>query len=146
MREPALQILGLLFLVVPLVAVQWNLAGRRGRGRTTLPFTSRAQTRWRLEIYSNFDDVGDALADRADMPFPVKQVRSARGQLAQRVGSDAWSLPRIELEVDVEDPFAPEVLTGLFGSDHRIRFVSGNEAMVDAGHPSRLRVRVLPLE
>lgn len=145
MRAPALQILGLLLLVVPLVAMQWNLAGR-GKRRSALPYTRRTQSRWRLEIYSNFDDVADALADRADIPFPVKQVRSARGQLAQRVGTDAWSLPRIELEVDVEDPFAPEVLTGLLGPDHRIRFVSGNEAMVDAAGPSRLRVRVLPLE
>lgn len=145
MREPALQILGLLFLVVPLVAVQWNLAGRH-RSRSGLPFEPRPRSRWRLEIYSNFDDVAHALSDRADMPFPVKQVRSARGQLAQRVGSEGWSLPRIELELDVADPFAPEVLTGLLGPDHRVRFVSGNEAMVDAGGPSRLRLRVLPFE
>jgi hypothetical protein len=141
----ALQMLGLLFLVVPLVAVQWNLAGRRKR-RSALPFGLRVRSRWRLEIYSNFDNVADALADRADMPFPVKQVRSARGQLAQRVGGEAWSLPRIELELDVEDPFSFEVLTGLLGPDHRVRFVSGNEAVVDARGPSRLRLRVLPLE
>ena len=145
MRELLLQILGLLLLVVPLVAVQWNMAGR-GKSRSTPLFRPRARSRWRLEIYSNSDNVADALSDRADMPFPVKQVRSARGQLAQRIGGKAWSLPRLELELDVEDPFAPEVLTGLLGPDHRVRFVSGNEALVDGGGPSRLRLRVLPLE
>lgn len=144
MREPVLQILGLLFLVVPLLAVQWNMAGRR-KSRSRL-FRPRTRSRWRLEIYSNSDNVARALADRADIPFPVKQVRSARGQLAQRIGGGAWSLPRLEFEIDVEDPFAPEVLTGLLGPDHQVRFVSGNEALVDARGASRLRLRVLPLE
>lgn len=140
-----MQILGLTLVIVPLLAVQFDLAGRR-QGHRRLALRPRSTGRWRLEIYSNFDDVARALGERADMPFPVKQVRSARGRLAQRIGTEAWSLPRIELEIDVDDPFAPEVLAGLFGPDHRVRFVSGNESMVDAAGPSRLRLRVLPLD
>jgi len=141
MRDTLLQLTGLLFLVLPLVAVQWNLAGRRRRRALPNP---RNQKRWRLEIYSNRDDADTALVDRSDIPFPVKQVRSARGELAQTAGANAWSLPRLELEVDVEDPFTDEVLSGLFGGEHVVRFVSGNEAVVDTNGASRLRIRALP--
>lgn len=141
MRDPSMQVLGLLFLVLPLVAIQWNLSGRRRR----MPLLSpRQQARWRLEIYSNADDVDATLVDRADIPFPVKQVRSARGELAQVGGVNAWTLPRIELEIDVDDPYTDDVVTGLFGPDHHVRFVSGNEAMVDVGGSIRLRLRALP--
>ena len=142
MRETLVQLIGLLFLLLPLAAVQWNLAGRR-RERTPL-LSPKKQKRWRLEIYSNRDDAETALVDRADIPFPIKQVRSARGELAQSAGANAWSLPRLELELDVDDPFTDEVMSGLFGSDHLVRFVSGNEAVVDAGVRSRLRIRALP--
>ena len=141
MRETLLQLVGLVFLVLPLVAIQWNLGRRRGRVRLAGP---RRHARWRLEIYSNSDGAQDALIDRADIPFPVKQVRSARGQLAQTATDNVWSLPRLELEIDVEDPYTHDVVTGLFGPDHRVRFVSGNEAMIDVPGPARLRVRALP--
>ncbi|MDH3299652.1 MAG: hypothetical protein OES24_04010 [Acidimicrobiia bacterium] len=141
MRDTFVQLLGLLFLVLPLVAIQWNLTGRRRRVPLLSP---RQQTRWRLEIYSNADDVDATLVNRADIPFPVKQVRSARGELAQAGGPNAWALPRIELEIDVDDPYTDEVVTGLFGPEHRVRFVSGNEAMIDVPGPMRLRLRALP--
>ncbi len=142
MRDTLMQLLGLILLVLPLVAIQWNLSGRRDR---RVPLLSpRQPARWRLEIYSNADDVQHALVDRADIPFPVKQVRSARGELAQTAGPNAWALPRLELEVDVDDPYTVEVVTGLFGPDHFVRFVSGNEAVIDVPGPARLRVRALP--
>ena len=141
MRETLVQVIGLLFLVVPLVAIQWNLSGKRRRGSLLKP---RNQARWRLEIYSNHEGAEQALVDRNDIPFPIKQVRSARGELAQTAGANAWSLPRLELEIDVDDPYTDEVITGLFGANHAVRFVSGNEAMIDVpGHP-RLRIRALP--
>lgn len=141
MRDTFGQLLGLLFLVLPLVAIQWNLGGRRRRVPLLNP---RQRARWRLEIYSNADDVEGVLVERADIPFPVKQVRSARGQLAETAGATAWSLPRLELEIDVDDPYTDEVVTGLFGPEHHVRFVSGNEAMIDVPGPARLRVRALP--
>ncbi len=141
MRDTVMQLLGLVVLVLPLVAIQWNLSGRRRRVPLLSP---RRQPRWRLEIYSNSDDVQGSLANRADIPFPVKQVVSARGQLAKTAGANAWSLPRLELEIDVDDPYTDEVMTGLFGPAHRVRFVSGNEAMVDVSGPIRLRLRALP--
>ncbi len=141
MRETLVQLLGLLFLVLPLIAIQWNLSGKRRRVPLLQP---RRQARWRLEIYSNGDDVEQALVDRSDIPFPVKQVRSARGQLAQSAGANAWSLPRLELEIDVDDPYTDEVVTGLFGPEHHVRFVSGNEAMIDVPGSARLRIRALP--
>lgn len=141
MRDTSLQLMGLLFLVLPLVAIQWNLSGRRRRVPLLGP---RRQARWRLEIYSNADNVEATLVDRADIPFPVKQVRSARGELARTAGANAWALPRVELEIDVDDPYAEEVVTGLFGPDHHVRFVSGNEAVIDVPGPMRLRVRALP--
>lgn len=141
MRETLTQLVGLLFLVLPLMAVQWNL----GRSKRRVPLLSpRQQRRWRLEIYSNRSGVSSILVDRADIPFPIKQVQSARGQLAQTAEANAWALPRLELEIDVDDPFTDEIVSGLFGPDHYVRFVSGNEAMIDLpGHP-RLRVRALP--
>lgn len=141
MRDTSMQLLGLLVLVLPLVAIQWNVTGRRRRVPLLSP---RGQARWRLEIYSNSDDVDGVLVDRADIPFPVKQVRSARGELARTATVNAWSLPRIELEIDVDDPYTEEVVTGLFGPEHHVRFVSGNEAMVDVAGPLRLRLRALP--
>lgn len=141
MRETSMQLLGLLFLVLPLAAIQWNLGGSRRRSGAADPSEQR---RWRLEIYSNKADIGNVLADRADIPFPVKQVQSARGQLALTAGANAWTLPRLELEIDVEDPFTDEIVSGLFGPDHHVRFVSGNEAMLDVPDHPRLRVRALP--
>ena len=141
MRSTLLQFLGLVLLVLPLVAIQWNLGGKRNRVPLLNP---KQQRRWRLEIYSNHDNADQALVDRIDIPFPIKQVRSARGQLAQTAGANAWALPRLELEIDVEDPFTNDVMTGLFGPNHFVRFVSGNEAVVDAASDARLRIRALP--
>lgn len=141
MHDSSMQLLGLLTLVLPLVAIQWNLTGRRRRAPLLSP---RAQARWRLEIYSNSDDLDGVLVDRADIPFPVKQVRSARGELAKTATANAWSLPRLELDLDVDDPYTEEVVTGLFGPEHHVRFVSGNEAMIDVPGPVRLRLRALP--
>ena len=141
MRSTITQLLGVLFLVVPLMAIQWNL-GRSSR-RNTEP-DPKHQRRWRLEFYSNQESVENVLVDRADIPFPIKQVQSARGQLAQTAGANAWTLPRMELEIDVDDPFTDESVTGLFGPDHYVRFVSGNEAMIDVPGIPRLRIRALP--
>ncbi len=142
MRDVLVQILGLAFLVLPLVAVQWNLAGNKRR-RPSRFFAPKGSQRWRLEIYSNQDQVERALVDRSDIPFPVKEVKSARGRLAQTPGSNAWALPRLELEVDVDDPFADEVLAGLFGVEHEVRYITGNEAVLDAAGDTRLRIRAL---
>jgi hypothetical protein len=146
MPDVVRQLVGLVFLVVPLAAIQWNLAGTRsrhhdGRRRFVAP---REQQRWRLEIYSNQPGAEGALVDRADIPFPVKQVRSARGELASSGQTMAWALPQLELEVDVDDPFTDDVLSGLFGVEHNVRFVTGNEAVIDARSQWRIRVRALP--
>ncbi len=143
MPEYLIQITGLLVLVLPLIAVQWNLAGNRGRAQRRLVLP-REQQRWRLEIYSNQDGAEEAIVDRADIPFPVKHVRSAKGELAQRTNVNAWALPRMELEVNVDDPFTDDVLSGLFGVEHHVRFVTGNEAMIDARGDRRVRIRAVP--
>lgn len=142
MPDFALQLIGLFVLVLPLVAIQWNLAGRVRRRQGFL--APPDQQRWRLEIYGNQPGAEAALVDRADIPFPVKQVRSARGDLARSDRSQAWTLPQLELEVAVDDPFTDDVLSGLFGVRHRLRFVTGNEAVVDARGGHRVRVRALP--
>lgn len=142
MRDALVQVLGLVFLIVPLIAVQWNLAGNKRRGSSRF-LPGRDRHRWRLEIYSSTDDVEGALVDRADIPFPVKQVTSARGRLAQRPGANAWALPRLELDVDIDDPFTDEALAGLFGADHQLRYVTGNDAVLDTANRTRVRVRAL---
>ncbi|MGB5757063.1 MAG: hypothetical protein WBM50_09125 [Acidimicrobiales bacterium] len=143
MPDYVIQLAGLLVLVLPLVAVQWNIAGTGHRpGRRFL--SPREQQRWRLEIYSNQDGAEETIVDRADIPFPVKQVRSAKGQLAQSSAAKAWALPRLELEIVVDDPFTDDVLSGLFGVEHQVRFVTGNEAVLDARGDKRLRIRALP--
>lgn len=135
------QMLGILIFVVPLVAIQWNLAGNR---KNRVPGFLDAKThRWRLELYSNDADIAEHLADRADIPFPIKEVKSARGRLAERPGSNVWALPRIEFDVDVDDPLTDDALSGLFGPDHQVRFVTGNEAVVDARGNRRVRLRAL---
>ncbi len=144
MPEYVLKVVSLLVLVVPLVAVQWNLAGTTRRRPHGL-VSPREQLRWRLEIYSNQDDAAGILVDWADIPFPIKRVRSARGELARAAQIDAWALPRLELEIDVDDPFTDDVLSGVFGVEHHVRFVTGNEAVIDARGDVRIRVRALPL-
>ena len=112
MRDILVQVIGLVFLIIPIIAIQWNLAGSQNkRGLFGL---LRNQPQWRLEIYSNSVGAASSLVDTADIPFPVKQVRSARGELAQTGNASVWSLPQVELEVDVEDPFATEVMEGMF--------------------------------
>lgn len=146
MPDWLIQLTGLVVLVLPLVAVQWNLAGNTRRadsGRRWL-LSPREQQRWRLELYSNQDGAESTLVDQADMPFPVKQVRSAKGELGRQAPQNAWALPRVELEVTVDDPFTDDVLSGLFGVEHHVRFVSGNEAVIDARDDQRVRVRALP--
>lgn len=143
MPDFAIQMTGLLVLVLPLIAVQWNLAGNKRRRPRRL-VAPKEQQRWRLEIYSNQDGAEDAIVDRADIPFPVKQVRSAKGELAASSATNSWALPRLELEVDVDDPFTDDVLSGLFGVEHHVRFVTGNEAVIDARGQRRVRIRALP--
>jgi hypothetical protein len=144
-----IQLTALAVLVIPLVAIQWDVLGKPKRRAGLLSrlgdvVAPKEQQRWRLEIYSNDDDVEGAVVDRDDIPFPVKQVQSARGELARKEAMRSWSLPQVELEVVVDDPFTDEVLTGLFGVDHNVRFITGNEAMIDARGDRRLRVRALP--
>jgi hypothetical protein len=137
------QLIGVILLVLPLVAIQWNLAGTSRRRRNLLtPLNPRS--RWRLEIYANEDglDVEAALADPADVPFPVRRVRSAKAERARSSPGEAWTLPRLELDVDVDDPLADESLSGLLSAGYTLRFVTGNEAVVDTG-PGRLRIRAL---
>lgn len=143
MPDWLIQLSGLAVLVLPLVAIQWNLAGNRRRAPRRL-LSPKEQQRWRLEIYSNQNEAEDSLVDLSDIPFPVKWVRSAKGELARKGGRNVWSLPRLELEVSVADPFTDEALSGLFGVDHYVRFVSGNEAVIDTRNDCRLRVRALP--
>ncbi|MGI9597750.1 MAG: hypothetical protein ACR2QK_16420 [Acidimicrobiales bacterium] len=143
MPDFIIQLTGLLVLVLPLMAVQWNMAGRSRRRQRRL-VAPKEQQRWRLEIYSNQDGAEDSIVDRADIPFPVKQVRSAKGELARKDGGKAWALPQLELEVVVDDPFTDDVLSGLFGVEHHVRFVTGNEAVLDARGDKRVRIRALP--
>lgn len=142
MPDYVLQLAGLAVLIVPLLAIQWNLAGQPGRRARLAP--RREQQRWRLELYANSPGAERAVVDRSDVPFPVKQVRSARGELARSDPSRAWALPQLELEVVVDDPFTEDVLSGLFGVEHQVRFVTGNEAVIDARGGRRVRVRALP--
>ncbi len=142
MPDAVVQLLGLAVLVVPFVAIRWNLAGRQRTSPRLL--TPRQQQRWRLELYSNQPGVEGAIVDRSDIPFPVKHVRSARGDLGKRDPDRAWALPRVELEVLVDDPFTDDVLSGLFGVGHHVRFVTGNDAVVDARPDLRVRIRALP--
>lgn len=144
MGEAALQLTGLAVLIAPLVAIRWNLAGGRPGRRARLSAPQR-EPRWRLELYSSEPGVEDAVVERADIPFPVKQVRSARGALASAEPARAWALPRLELEAVVDDPFTDDVLSGLFGVDHRVRFVTGNEAVLDVRGDRQVRIRALPI-
>lgn len=139
MYQALLELLGVVFLAFPIIAIKWNLAGRARAGSSLLAPESK-RLRWRLEIYSTDDDALAALVDPADVPFPVKRVRSSKALQAADDPENAWTLPRIELDVEVIDPLADEALAGLFGSDHRVRFVTGNEAVLDA-RSRRLRVR-----
>jgi hypothetical protein len=139
MRQILIEVLGVLVLVVPVVAIKWNLAGQN-RGSSSLLAPESTRMRWRLEIYSTDDDVQSTLVDPADVPFPVKRVRSAKAEQAALAPDTAWTLPRVELDVEVGDPLADESLAGLFGADHRVRFVTGNEAVLDTAS-KRLRVR-----
>lgn len=134
----ATQLLGLVVLVIPLLAIQWNLAGNPEKRRFLAP--RGTNPRWRLEVYSNHDDAITALVDPADVPYPVKRVRSAKAAQASFDPEKAWTLPRLELDVEVTDPFTNDALAGLLGVDHRVRFVTGNEAVVDARR-KRLRIR-----
>ena len=133
------QLIGLLVLIVPLVAIQWNIAGRTRRGPSILAPQAN-QTRWRLEIYSTSELAAEAMVDPVDVPFPVKRVRSAKVAQAAFSSEPRWTLPRVEVDVEVVDPFADDALTGLFGDDHELRMVTGNEAVVDTP-VARLRIR-----
>lgn len=139
MRDVSTQLVGLAILIVPFLAIQWNLAGAAKR-RPAILAPRSGGARWRLEIYSTDDDVSAALADPADIPFPVKRVRSAKAAQAAFAPEEAWTLPRVELDVEVSDPFADDSLNGLLGGDHEVRFVTGNEAVVDR-RLKRLRIR-----
>ncbi len=139
MHEASTQLVGLLFLVMPLIAIQWNLAGAANR-RPNLLAPGTTGSRWRLEIYSNDGDVVSSLVDPADVPFPVKRVRSAKGEQARFAPETSWALPRVELDVEVSDPFADDSLSGLLGSEHQVRFVTGNEAVIDT-RLMRLRIK-----
>ncbi len=141
MRGVLLQILGVILVLLPLAAIQWDLTGRRATRRSSAVDSQRH--RWRLELYSNHADIEQAMNSVADIPFAFKRVRSARGELAQQHPERAWSLPRIELEVDVEDPFSTDALVGLFGPEHSVRFVSGNEAVVDPEQAGRIRIKAI---
>ncbi len=150
MPQWLIQLTALTVLVLPLVAVQWNLLGTTKRrhglaARLGDLISPRQQQRWRLEIYSNDEGADAAVVNRDDIPFPVKQVQSARGELARNHQDKAWALPRMELEVVVDDPFTDDVLAGLFGVEHQVRFITGNEAMIDGRGDRRLRVRALPM-
>lgn len=139
MPDLSTQIIGLVFLVLPLLAIQWNLAGANAR-RSSLLAPEKRSSRWRLEIYSNREQVLALLANPNDIPFPVKRVRSAKAAQASFAPETAWALPRVELDVDVADPFAAETLGGLLGGEHRVRFVTGNEAVIDT-QQTRLRIK-----
>lgn len=141
-----IQVTGLLVLVAPLVVIQWDLdntGGGSGSGPRPGPRRRRHQWPWRLELYSNHDDITPALIDEADVPFPARRVRSSKAEQARFSPSTAWARPRVELDVDVVDPFSDEVLHGLLGHGNRVRFVSGNEAVVDTSH-GRIRIRAVP--
>lgn len=142
MFDVLLKLLGVAVLALPVMAVRWNLGGMGRRRSTLLAPESAKQQRWRVEIYSTDDSAEAALVDPAQVPFPVKRVRSAKGDRALHQPETAWALPRVELDVEVDDPLADETLAGLFGEDHRVRFVTGNEAVIDT-RSLRLRVRAL---
>lgn len=130
MLDVLLKLLGVLALGLPVLAVRWNMAGV-GRRRSTLLAPENRRMRWRLEIYSTDPEVERVLVDPAEVPFPAKRVRSVKAERADRNPEMAWALPRVELDVEVADPLTDESLTGLFGTEHRVRFVTGNEAVVE---------------
>ncbi|MCP4226300.1 MAG: hypothetical protein GY773_23435 [Actinomycetia bacterium] len=139
MWEALRQMLGLALLVVPLAAIRWNLAGV-ARKRPTLLAPEATRSRWRLEIYSSQEDIEVVLCDPVDVPFPVKRVRSTKAAKATTSPEVAWTLPLVELDIEVDDPFSNASITGLVGVEHRVRFVTGNEAVIDIG-TRRLRIR-----
>jgi hypothetical protein len=138
------QLVGLGLVLAPLAAIRWNLAGGPAR-RPTVLAPEAARSRWRLEIYSNQAGVDGVLSAPVDVPFPVKRVRSARAAQADHSPELAWTLPQIELDVEIDDPFSHGSISGLIGVEHRVRFVSGDVAVVDVGR-HRLRVRRLRFE
>ncbi len=139
MRDALTQVLGLALLVVPLAAIRWNLAGV-ARKRPTLLAPETTQSRWRLEIYSSQEDVEVALSDPVDVPFPVKRVRSIKAAQAAISPQMAWTMPRVELDIEIDDPFSDASIAGLVGVEHRVRFVTGNEVVIDVEN-RRLRIR-----
>lgn len=142
MREALIQFLGVVLLLVPLAAVRWHLAGRLRRAPTLLAPVDMG-SRWRLEIYSVQDDVDAVLADPVDVPFPVKRVRSIKVEQPSVRPELVWTLPRVELDVEIDDPFTDAALSGLLGVGYRVRFVTGNEAVIDT-RLRRLRLRRVP--
>ena len=140
MLDVLLKLVGVLALGLPVLAVRWNMSGVGRRGSKLLTPENR-RLRWRVEIYSTDPQVEAVLVDPAQVPFPAKRVRSVKAERAQRDPGTAWALPRVELDVEVVDPLTGESLAGLFGTDHRVRFVTGNEAVVETGSV-RARVRV----
>ena len=139
--EVATQLLGLVLLLLPLLAIRLNLAGNVERRSSLLPSAGGAK-RWRLEIYSTSDDAVRALADPAEVPFPVNAVRSSKSDPSGISADRRWTIPRIELDVEVSEPFAADALNGLLGTDHEVRLVTGNEAVIDA-RSTRIRIRAL---
>ncbi|MCP3988972.1 MAG: hypothetical protein GY724_07850 [Actinomycetia bacterium] len=139
MRDVLRQLLGISLLLAPLVAIRWNLASV-ARKRPTVLAPQVTRSRWRLEIYSSQEDVEGSLSDPVDVPFPVKRVRSGKAAQAAISPEVAWTLPRVELDVEIDDPFSDTSIAGLVGAEHRVRFVTGNEAVVDVDN-HRLRIR-----
>jgi hypothetical protein len=143
-----MQLSALIAVLLPLLAYQSNLGRAGGLGLLGL-VGPRSERRWRLEFYSTSGPIEGLLVAESDMPFPVKRVRSARGDVALLTSSTrAWMLPQFEMDVTAIDPWASEVLHGIFRS-HRVRFVSGDEAMVDAQQSDSdaavpVRIRAVP--
>lgn len=96
--------------------------------------------RWRLEIYSMEDHAVEALRIAESSSLAVSIVGSGNDDHSAVPSDLRWTEPRLELDVDVMDPFTDESLTSLLGPDHRLLFVTGHEAVVDKGS-TRLRIR-----
>jgi hypothetical protein len=126
----------MVLLAAPLAAIRWDLAGRPWSRWLLDPPDRNSHLRWRLEISSVSNGAEAALAHPADVPFPAERL-----ELPDPGHHDlAWTRPRVVLEVEVIDPFAPDVLWGLLGGEHRVRFITGDELVVDR-HSIRLRIR-----
>lgn len=138
MRLITVHLIGSIMLQ-PAMARPWTRNGRRGRLLNPVVRSSNAP-RWRLEIYSMDENAAALLNLSEGVSVPPRVAPFTNGYSEPESSATRWTRPRLELDVDMMDPFTDESLTKLLGPGHRVRFVTGNEAVVDTAS-TRLRIR-----